>query len=176
MAASEPSRHGADSSNRRIPRSAVVGSIAIHILAVAVLFRAPSSLEALPPEEEPTTTPDWMGRDLQTLDLLEGDRPLSGDTRRQRRIAEDDTLTGLGDPGRHGCGDGWVSSQRDGRLSYYTLTPEGTARFSDATNLIYAPAMRQTPKRWRIALEPQADPMVPSLNGLALPALSLSPW
>ena len=64
--------------------------------------------------------------------------------------------------------DGWVSSQRDGRLSYYTLTPEGTARFSDATNLIYAPAGQHAPKRWRIALEPQADPMVPSLNGLAL--------
>lgn len=46
--ASEPSTHGADSFDRRIPRSAVIGSIAIHILAVAVLFRAPSSLEAVP--------------------------------------------------------------------------------------------------------------------------------
>jgi len=48
VAASKPSRHGGDSSDRRIPRSAVVGSIAIHILAVSVLFRAPSSLEAVP--------------------------------------------------------------------------------------------------------------------------------
>jgi len=64
--------------------------------------------------------------------------------------------------------DGWVSSQRDGRLSYYTLTPEGTAQFSDATNLIYAPDRRQTPQQWRIALEQQPDPLVPSLNGLAL--------
>jgi len=48
VAASEPPRHGAGSSDRRIPRSAVIGSIAVHLLAVVVLFRAPSSLEAVP--------------------------------------------------------------------------------------------------------------------------------
>lgn len=48
MAASEPSARSADFPDRRIPRSAVIGSIAIHVLAVAVLFRAPSSLEAVP--------------------------------------------------------------------------------------------------------------------------------
>ena len=34
---------------RRLPRSAVVGSLIIHLIAVVVLFRAPSSLEAVPP-------------------------------------------------------------------------------------------------------------------------------
>jgi outer membrane biosynthesis protein TonB len=48
VAASEPSARSADFPDRRIPRSAVIGSIAIHVLAVAVLFRAPSSLEAVP--------------------------------------------------------------------------------------------------------------------------------
>ena len=46
MVAREPAAHAA--SDRRIPRSAIVGSVAIHVLAGAILFRAPSSLEAVP--------------------------------------------------------------------------------------------------------------------------------
>ncbi|MEJ2319111.1 MAG: TonB C-terminal domain-containing protein [Gemmatimonadales bacterium] len=48
MTGSKPPRHGAGSWDRRVPRSAVIGSIAVHVLAVVVLFRAPSSLEAVP--------------------------------------------------------------------------------------------------------------------------------
>jgi phenylacetic acid degradation operon negative regulatory protein len=32
----------------------------------------------------------------------------------------------------------WVASQRSGRLSYYSLTPTGAARFAEATQRIYA--------------------------------------
>lgn len=49
--------------------------------------------------------------------------------------------------------DGWVNSERAGRLSHYRLSPTGLARFSEASSRIYAPA-RQTPvTEWSLSTE-----------------------
>ena len=65
--------------------------------------------------------------------------------------------------------DGWVDSERSGRLSHYRLSPSGLARFTEATSRIYA-APRQSPvTEW--ALSAEGTPQ----TGLALGGLWLTP-
>jgi phenylacetic acid degradation operon negative regulatory protein len=65
--------------------------------------------------------------------------------------------------------DGWVDSERSGRLSHYRLSPSGVARFTEATSRIYA-APRLTPvTEW--ALSAEGTPQ----TGLALGGLWLTP-
>ncbi len=44
--------------------------------------------------------------------------------------------------------DGWVTSERMGRTSYYRLSAQGIARFAPATSRIYAPPRRGPVARW----------------------------
>ncbi|THD73898.1 phenylacetic acid degradation protein [Thalassobius vesicularis] len=63
--------------------------------------------------------------------------------------------------------DGWLTSEREGRNSYYQLTPQGQARFTDATSRIYA-APRQDPvTRWTLAVGP-GQPGLPVAPGIVL--------
>lgn len=50
--------------------------------------------------------------------------------------------------------DGWVSSEREGRNSYYSLTPLGLAQFADATSRIYAPPQSKPVQYWTLAIGP----------------------
>ncbi|MCM2561464.1 hypothetical protein M8745_05845 [Lutimaribacter sp. EGI FJ00014] len=63
--------------------------------------------------------------------------------------------------------DGWVESERDGRLSHYRLTAEGRAKFTDATHRIYAPPPDPVAD-WALSLEDSQDPMALQVGGLAL--------
>ncbi len=63
--------------------------------------------------------------------------------------------------------DGWVDSERDGRLSHYRLTPEGRAKFTDATSRIYAPP-RGPVAGWALSLEDSPDPTALHVGGMAL--------
>jgi phenylacetic acid degradation operon negative regulatory protein len=65
--------------------------------------------------------------------------------------------------------DGWVDSERSGRISHYRLSASGLTRFTEATSRIYA-APRATPvTEW--ALSAEGTPQ----TGLALGGLWLSP-
>jgi phenylacetic acid degradation operon negative regulatory protein len=46
----------------------------------------------------------------------------------------------------------WVESQRRGRLSYYSLTPAGAARFAEATQRIYAAPSEAWNGEWTLAI------------------------
>jgi phenylacetic acid degradation operon negative regulatory protein len=46
----------------------------------------------------------------------------------------------------------WVASQRNGRLSYYSLTPTGAARFAEATQRIYAAPSDAWSGEWTVAI------------------------
>jgi phenylacetic acid degradation operon negative regulatory protein len=48
----------------------------------------------------------------------------------------------------------WVASQRTGRLSYYSLTPAGAARFAEATQRIYAAPSDAWSGEWTLAMLP----------------------
>ncbi|MCR9126184.1 MAG: hypothetical protein NXH82_08640 [Rhodobacteraceae bacterium] len=48
--------------------------------------------------------------------------------------------------------DGWVKSQRQGRLSVYRLTAQGLDQFGPATSRIFAPPRRAPPDRWAMAV------------------------
>lgn len=50
--------------------------------------------------------------------------------------------------------DGWLTSEREGRNSFYQLTPEGQARFTDATSRIYAPPRLAPVTEWTLAFGP----------------------
>lgn len=50
----------------------------------------------------------------------------------------------------------WVSSERSGRSSYYTLTPNGKARFADATQRIYAMPQDSWSGEWMLVIVPPA--------------------
>lgn len=63
--------------------------------------------------------------------------------------------------------DGWVESERDGRLSHYRLTRSGRAKFTDATHRIYAPPIGPVAE-WALSLEESHDPSALHLGGLAL--------
>lgn len=52
--------------------------------------------------------------------------------------------------------DQWVSSQRCGRSSYYSLTPNGKARFAEATQRIYAGAPQTWNGQWTLVFIPPA--------------------
>jgi phenylacetic acid degradation operon negative regulatory protein len=48
----------------------------------------------------------------------------------------------------------WVSSERSGRSSYYTLTPNGKARFAEATQRIYSTPMDSWNGEWTLVIVP----------------------
>jgi phenylacetic acid degradation operon negative regulatory protein len=48
--------------------------------------------------------------------------------------------------------DGWVTSEREGRNSYYRLTQDGLAQFADATSRIYAPPRATPVSKWVLAI------------------------
>jgi phenylacetic acid degradation operon negative regulatory protein len=50
--------------------------------------------------------------------------------------------------------DGWFHPRRVGRLSFYRLTPDGTARFSEAARRIYHPPPEQPHRTWTMVLMP----------------------
>lgn len=50
--------------------------------------------------------------------------------------------------------DGWVTSEREGRKSYFQLTPDGQTRFTDATSRIYAAPRTQPVSLWTLAIGP----------------------
>ncbi|HEX2494601.1 MAG TPA: PaaX family transcriptional regulator C-terminal domain-containing protein, partial [Steroidobacter sp.] len=52
--------------------------------------------------------------------------------------------------------EGWVNSERRGRVSYYSLTPVGRARFAEATQRIYAAPPGAWDRRWTLILIPPA--------------------
>lgn len=65
--------------------------------------------------------------------------------------------------------DGWVNSERAGRLSHYRLSPTGLARFSEASSRIYA-SPRLTPvTEWTLSTEGDMQ------TALALGGLWLKP-
>ncbi len=71
--------------------------------------------------------------------------------------------------------DGWVNSERAGRLSHYRLSPTGLARFSEASSRIYAPARQMPVTEWTLSTEGDMQTAVP-LGGLWLrPADMLAP-
>mgnify|MGYP000421611860 FL=1 len=63
--------------------------------------------------------------------------------------------------------DGWVTSEREGRNSYYRLTKEGLAQFADATSRIYAPARTQPVTSWTLAVGAD-QPGIPVAPGVVL--------
>lgn len=65
--------------------------------------------------------------------------------------------------------DGWVDSERSGRLSHYRLSPSGLARFTEATSRIYAPPRTAPVTEW--ALSSDGTPQ----TALALGGLWLTP-
>lgn len=71
--------------------------------------------------------------------------------------------------------DGWVESERDGRLSHYRLTGSGRAKFTDATHRIYAPPTGPVAD-WSLSLDEVPDTGALHLGGLALrPATAPAP-
>jgi phenylacetic acid degradation operon negative regulatory protein len=63
--------------------------------------------------------------------------------------------------------DGWVESARKGRLSHYRLSPQGVARFSEATSRIYAAPRNRPVTAWALSTEGTTQSAVP-LGGLWL--------
>lgn len=49
--------------------------------------------------------------------------------------------------------DGWVDSERAGRLSHYRLSPSGLARFTEATSRIYAAPRLSPVTEWALSAE-----------------------
>lgn len=50
--------------------------------------------------------------------------------------------------------DGWLTSQRQGRVSFYRLTPVGLTRFAEATRRIYTESPKSWNRRWTLILLP----------------------
>ncbi|MDG1128787.1 PaaX family transcriptional regulator C-terminal domain-containing protein [Seohaeicola saemankumensis] len=65
--------------------------------------------------------------------------------------------------------DGWVDSERAGRISHYRLSPSGLARFSEATSRIYAAPRIAPVTEWALSTEGTAQ------TALALGGLWLAP-
>jgi phenylacetic acid degradation operon negative regulatory protein len=63
--------------------------------------------------------------------------------------------------------DGWVTSEREGRNSYYRLTADGLAQFADATSRIYAPPRSAPVTQWVLAVGTD-QPGVPVAPGVVL--------
>jgi phenylacetic acid degradation operon negative regulatory protein len=53
--------------------------------------------------------------------------------------------------------DGWLQSERRGRLSFYRLASHGRARFAEATRRIYAENPRDWNGRWTFVLLPKGS-------------------
>lgn len=72
--------------------------------------------------------------------------------------------------------DGWVESQRDGRLSHFRLTASGRAHFTEATHRIYAAPTLTSATDWVLSLDAQDDPFALHVSGLTLrPASNTKP-
>lgn len=65
--------------------------------------------------------------------------------------------------------DGWVESERTGRISHYRLSQSGIDRFTEATGRIYAPPRLDKVERWSLSLG--GDPA----RGFMVGGLVLSP-
>ena len=63
--------------------------------------------------------------------------------------------------------DGWVDSARKGRQSHYRLSPQGIARFSEATSRIYGAPRSHPVSAWALSTEGASHNAV-SLGGLWL--------
>lgn len=63
--------------------------------------------------------------------------------------------------------DGWVDSERSGRISHYRLSPSGLARFSEATSRIYAPPRLAPVSAWALSSDGTPQSAV-ALGGLWL--------
>jgi phenylacetic acid degradation operon negative regulatory protein len=63
--------------------------------------------------------------------------------------------------------DGWVDSERAGRISHYRLSPSGLARFTEATSRIYAPPRPSAVTAWALSSEGTPQTAV-ALGGLWL--------
>ena len=50
--------------------------------------------------------------------------------------------------------EGWVQREREGRRTFYRLSPKGTNAFEPATRRIYAPVSEQGVDRWVMGLVP----------------------
>jgi len=51
------------------------------------------------------------------------------------------------------AGESWVKREREGRLSFYTLTAEGRARFDEPTRRIYAATAGHWDGEWTVAID-----------------------
>lgn len=56
--------------------------------------------------------------------------------------------------------DGWVTSEREGRLSHYRLSDEGVREFAPATSLIYAPPRCEPVSDWALVIRLGSDPVL----------------
>lgn len=72
--------------------------------------------------------------------------------------------------------DGWVSRQREGRSSFYRLTPEGRYAFDAATRRIYAPGPARWDGGWTIAIAPPEAPADTMAPDTAFTALGPHTW
>ena len=63
--------------------------------------------------------------------------------------------------------DGWVSSERTGRNSFYSLTESGRAEFVDASSRIYAPPRTVPVTEWTLAVG-DGQPGLPVAPGVVL--------
>lgn len=63
--------------------------------------------------------------------------------------------------------DGWVDSERSGRLSHYRLSPSGLARFTEATHRIYAAPRAAPVTEWALSSEGTPQTAI-ALGGLWL--------
>jgi phenylacetic acid degradation operon negative regulatory protein len=52
------------------------------------------------------------------------------------------------------AGDGWVEREREGRLSFYALSPKGRYAFDEATRRIYAPGPPDWAGEWSVIIPP----------------------
>lgn len=63
--------------------------------------------------------------------------------------------------------DGWVESERTGRMSEYRLSQQGLMRFTEATGRIYAPPQSAPITEWSLSLD-DGDPLGFAVGGLRL--------
>jgi phenylacetic acid degradation operon negative regulatory protein len=63
--------------------------------------------------------------------------------------------------------DGWVESERTGRMSEYRLSQQGLMRFTEATGRIYAPPQSAPINEWSLSLD-DGGPLGFAVGGLQL--------
>lgn len=73
------------------------------------------------------------------------------------------------------AGDGWVAREREGRASYYQLTPQGRFAFDEATRRIYAGGPPEWDGTWSVVVAPPGTE-VPDLGAQGYAPLSPGTW